>query len=52
MIESPTITQLFEMAPVATVVLLIAGIGFWAALRVSKRHIESLERMIEYLKKK
>jgi len=46
----PTFDDLLTVAPIATITLLIAGIGFYAAMKSSQRTIDALKEILEHFK--
>ena len=46
----PTWEQLERVAPIALIVICIAGVGFMACRWLTNNHISSLNDFIEYLK--
>jgi len=48
----PTLREILSAAPLATIVLTIAAVGFYAAHIIYKEHIKTLKEFIEYLKGK
>ena len=49
--EIPSFSQLARIAPITVIVLMVAGIGFYAAKVIYTEHIKSLKEFIEYLKR-
>ncbi len=43
--------EIFEFAPVVTVTMIVAGVGWWARGKSAKETIEALKDFIDYLKK-
>lgn len=46
-ITIPTLQELFQMAPIATIVLLIAGLGYWAGFRARQETIDVLREWLK-----
>lgn len=44
--EFPSFQELLEVAPIATIVVLIVGIGFWAGVKSQQPHIETLKEWL------
>ncbi len=48
----PSWTELFRIAPIATMTLTVAGVGFFSAVWIKRAHIKDLKEFIDYLKRK
>jgi len=48
--ELPSFGEFLKAAPIATLTLVIAGIGWYARAKSAEHHINSLKEFIEYLK--
>ncbi len=49
-ITVPTFDKLFQVAPIVTIVLIIAFFGWWLANKSSQKTIDVLKDFVEYLK--
>jgi len=47
--DLPSITDLLVIAPLATMVVLIVGIGFYVGYKSQQGHIETLKTWIEQI---
>ncbi len=48
--ELPQFSDFLKAAPIATLTMIIAGIGWWARGKSAQQHIDDLKAFIEHLK--
>ena len=50
--QIPTFTELFEIAPIVSIVLLIVGVGFYAGYKARGEAVQILKQWLDELKRK
>jgi len=46
----PSFSEFLKAAPIATMTMVIVGVGWWARGISAQHHINSLKEFVEYLK--
>ena len=50
-IDLPSWADIFKFAPIASIIIGIVAVGWWARGRDKDEHIKTLKDLIEYLKR-
>ncbi len=50
--DLPTFQELIVAAPIATIVMIVVGIAFWAGYRSREEHIKTLKEWLEDYRRK
>jgi len=50
--QIPSWSELFRIAPIATMTLTVAGVGFFAGVWLKRSHLKDLKDFITYLQRR